>query len=81
MKFILFINVKKCWHLNSIFKIGEFLLVNLNGDVSVMIHFCAGKVLVQENIASVDDYVHLVHNFNRRMTFAWHLKESFICQN
>ena len=28
MEFILFINVKKCWHLNSIFKIGEFLHVN-----------------------------------------------------
>ena len=28
MVFILFINVKKCWHLNSIFKIGEFLHVN-----------------------------------------------------
>ena len=53
----------------------------LNGDVSVMIHFCAGKILVQENIAPVDDYVHLVHNFKRRMTFAWHHKESFICQN
>ena len=25
---MLFINVKKCWHLNSIFKIGEFLHVN-----------------------------------------------------
>ena len=24
----------------------------LNGDVSVMIHFCAGKILVQENSAS-----------------------------
>ena len=28
MEFILSINVKKCWHLNSIFKIGEFLHVN-----------------------------------------------------
>ena len=28
MEFILFINEKKCWHLNSIFKIGEFLHVN-----------------------------------------------------
>ena len=28
MEFILFINVKKCWHLNSIFNIGEFLHVN-----------------------------------------------------
>ena len=28
MEFILFINVKECWHLNSIFKIGEFLHVN-----------------------------------------------------
>ena len=53
----------------------------LNGDVSVMVHFCAGKTLVQENIAPVDDYVRLVHNFKRKMTFAWHLKESFICQN
>ena len=44
----------------------------------MMIHFCAGKTLVQENIAPVDDYVHLVHNFKRRMTFAWHLKESFM---
>ena len=25
---MLFINVKKCWHLNSLFKIGEFLNVN-----------------------------------------------------
>ena len=25
---MLFINVKKCWHLNSIFKIGEFFHVN-----------------------------------------------------
>ena len=25
---MLFINVKKCWRLNSIFKIGEFLHVN-----------------------------------------------------
>ena len=53
----------------------------LNGDVPVMIHFRAGKILVQENIAPVDDYVHLVHNFKRRMAFAWHLKESLICQN
>ena len=44
----------------------------------MMIHFCACKILVQENIVPVDDYVHLVHNFKRRMTFAWHLKESFI---
>ena len=43
----------------------------------MMIHFCASKILVQENIAPVDDYVHLVHNFKRMMTFAWHLKESF----
>ena len=28
MEFMLFINVKKCWHLNSIFKIGEFFHVN-----------------------------------------------------
>ena len=26
--YTVFINVKKCWHLNSIFKIGEFLHVN-----------------------------------------------------
>ena len=25
MESILFINVKKCWHFNSIFKIGQFL--------------------------------------------------------
>ena len=30
MEVILFINVKKCWHLNSLFKIGEFLHVNKN---------------------------------------------------
>ena len=28
MEFILFINVNKCWHFNSIFKIREFLHVN-----------------------------------------------------
>ena len=28
MEVMLFINVKKCWHLNSLFKIGEFLHVN-----------------------------------------------------
>ena len=35
-----------------------------------MIHNCAGKILVQENIAPVDGYVHLVHFFKRRLT--WH---------
>ena len=42
----------------------------LYGDVSVMTHICAGKILVQANIASVDGYVHLVHIFKRRPT--WH---------
>ena len=42
----------------------------LYGDVSVMTHTCAGKILVQENIAPVDGYVHLVHIFKRRLT--WH---------
>ena len=36
----------------------------------MMIHNCAGKILVEENIAPVDGYVHLVHNFKRRLT--WH---------
>ena len=36
----------------------------------MMIHDCAGKILVQENIAPVDGYVHLVHIFKRRLT--WH---------
>ena len=31
---------------------------------------CAGKILVQENIAPVDVYVHLVHIFKWRLT--WH---------
>ena len=35
----------------------------------MMIH-CAGKILVQENIAPVDGYVDLVHIFKRRLT--WH---------
>ena len=35
-----------------------------------MPHICAGKILVQENIAPVDGYVHLVHIFKRRP--AWH---------
>ena len=30
----------------------------------MMTHICADKILVQENIAPVDGYVHLVHNFN-----------------
>ena len=42
----------------------------LYGDVSVMIHNCAGKILVQENIAPVDGYVHLAHSFKQRLT--WH---------
>ena len=42
----------------------------LYGDVSVMTHICAGKILVQETIAPVDGYVHLVHIFKRRLT--WH---------
>ena len=36
----------------------------------MMIHNCAGKILMEENIAPVDGYVHLVHNFKRRLT--WH---------
>ena len=105
MEFILFINVKKCWHLNSIFKIGEFSHVNkktftfklttgstvqcrgqifpnfksqcenlcpvLYGDVSVMVHNCADKILVQENIAPVDGYVQLVHIFKRRLVIIY----------
>ena len=35
-----------------------------------MTHICAGKILVQENIAPVDGYFHLVHIFKRRPT--WH---------
>ena len=38
--------------------------------MSVMIHICAGKILVQENIAPVDGYGHLVHIFKQRLT--WH---------
>ena len=34
----------------------------------MMIHNCAGKILVQENIAPVDGYVDLVHIFKRRLT-------------
>ena len=34
-----------------------------------MTHICAGKILVQENIAPVDGYVRLVHIFKRRLTF------------
>ena len=34
-----------------------------------MIHICAGKILVQENIATVDRYVHLVHIFSNE---SWH---------
>ena len=36
----------------------------------MMTHICAGKILVQENIAPVNGYVHLVHIFKRRPT--WH---------
>ena len=32
----------------------------------MMTRICAGKILVQENIAPVDGYVHLVHIFKRR---------------
>ena len=32
----------------------------------MMTHICAGKILVQENIATVHGYVHLVHIFKRR---------------
>ena len=35
-----------------------------------MTHIYAGKILVQENIAPVDGFVHLVHIFKRRLT--WH---------
>ena len=38
----------------------------LYGDVSEMTHVRAGKILVQENIAPVDGYFHLVHIFKRR---------------
>ena len=47
----------------------------------MMTHFCAGKILVQENIAPGDGYSHLVHIFKRKADMAWHLKESFIGQN
>ena len=36
----------------------------------MMIHNCAGKILVRENIAPVDGYVHLMHIFKRMLT--WH---------
>ena len=35
-----------------------------------MIHICAGKILLKENIAPVDGYVHLVHIFKGMPT--WH---------
>ena len=35
----------------------------------MMIHNCAGKILVQETIAPVDGYVHLVYIFKRRLTW------------
>ena len=47
----------------------------------MMTHICAGKILVQETIAPVDGYVHLVHIFQAKADMAWYLKESFICQN
>ena len=34
----------------------------------MMIHNCAGKILVQGNIAPFDGYVNLVHSFKRRLT-------------
>ena len=34
----------------------------------MMIHICAGKILVQQNIAPFDGYVYLVHIFNRRLS-------------
>ena len=36
----------------------------------MMTHICAGEILVLENIAPVDGYVHLVHIFKQRPT--WH---------
>ena len=36
----------------------------------MMTPICAGKILVQENIAPVVGYVHLVHIFKRMLT--WH---------
>ena len=36
-----------------------------------MVHNCAGKILVQENIAAVDSYVHLVHIFKRRLVIIY----------
>ena len=35
----------------------------------MMIHNCAGKILVQETIVPVDGYVHLVHIFKRKLTW------------
>ena len=32
----------------------------------MMIHFCAGKILVQENIAPVDDYVWIIAQFQTK---------------
>ena len=39
-----------------------------------MTHICAGKILVQENIAPVDGYVHLVHIFKPNADMAWYLR-------
>ena len=35
----------------------------------MMVHNCAGKIFVQENIAPVDDYVYLVHILKRWLTW------------
>ena len=40
----------------------------------MMIHNCAGKILVQENIAPVDGYVLSAH-FQMKADMTWHLKE------
>ena len=40
MECMLLINVKKCWHLNSIYKIGEFLHVkkeNIYAQVNILV--------------------------------------------
>ena len=34
----------------------------------MMTHICAGKILVQKNIAPVDGYVHLVHSNKNEFT-------------
>ena len=50
-------------------KVNVQIVPILYGDVSVMIHICACKILVQENIAPFDGYVHLVHIYKRRLTW------------